>query len=260
MFGIDNRVPYTPRQLAELFHLVFLRALVGKGEDKARIALKGGCNLRFYFESVRYSEDIDFDVAGIPKDTLKNKKRLLRSPLILSPLKSKGIEIREVTAPKQTETTQRWKLGLIAAGSSMPLRTKVEFSRRNVIQGAEFASIGGEMLRPYALPSFLATHYTAHAAISQKIHALAERTEPQARDVFDLNLLFARSEAASLFLPEAEKRWLGTAIDHTLDISFDEYRSKVVAYLDPSQLDVYAGRPAWDAMQASVSSSLEALR
>ncbi|HKP61917.1 MAG TPA: nucleotidyl transferase AbiEii/AbiGii toxin family protein [Polyangiales bacterium] len=254
-------MPYTPRQLAELFHLVFLRALVGKGEDKARIALKGGCNLRFYFESVRYSEDIDFDVAGIPKDTLKNKvERLLRSPLIVSPLKSKGIAISEVTAPKQTETTQRWKLGLVATGSSVPLRTKVEFSRRNAIQGAAFASIGGDLLRPYALPPFLATHYTAHGAVSQKIHALAERAEPQARDVFDLNLLFARPEAASLVLLQAEKRWLGPAIDHTLDISFDEYRSKVVAYLDPSQLDVYAGRPAWDAMQGSVISSLEALR
>ena len=49
------------RQSIELFHLVFLRALVAKGEDKTLIALKGGCNLRFYFDSVRYSEDIDFD-------------------------------------------------------------------------------------------------------------------------------------------------------------------------------------------------------
>jgi len=47
------------RQRVELFHLVFLRALVAKGEDKALFCLKGGCNLRFYFESIRYSEDID---------------------------------------------------------------------------------------------------------------------------------------------------------------------------------------------------------
>jgi hypothetical protein len=56
MFGIDNRDTRTTRQAVETFHLVFLRALVAKGEHKALIALKGGCNLRFYFGSVRYSE------------------------------------------------------------------------------------------------------------------------------------------------------------------------------------------------------------
>ena len=51
---------WTVRQVVEMFHLVFLRALVAKGDDKALFALKGGCNLRFYFGSLRYSEDIDF--------------------------------------------------------------------------------------------------------------------------------------------------------------------------------------------------------
>jgi hypothetical protein len=34
------------RQSVEMFHLVFMRALLAKGEDKGLIALKGGCNLR----------------------------------------------------------------------------------------------------------------------------------------------------------------------------------------------------------------------
>lgn len=49
-------MPLTARQAVEFFHLVFLRALVSRGEDKALFALKGGCNLRFFFGSVRYSE------------------------------------------------------------------------------------------------------------------------------------------------------------------------------------------------------------
>ncbi|MEO8905276.1 MAG: nucleotidyl transferase AbiEii/AbiGii toxin family protein [Polyangiaceae bacterium] len=77
----------TARQSIEFFHLVFLRALVAKGEEKSLIALKGGCNLRFYFGSIRYSEDMDFDVSVIAKGTLKNKvDRLLKSPIVLSPL------------------------------------------------------------------------------------------------------------------------------------------------------------------------------
>jgi len=54
------------RQTIEMFHLVFLRALAAKGEDKSLFALKGGCNLRFFFQSVRYSEDIDIDASIDP--------------------------------------------------------------------------------------------------------------------------------------------------------------------------------------------------
>jgi hypothetical protein len=49
-------VAFSARQHVEFFHLVFLRALVARGEDKGLFALKGGSNLRFFFRSVRYSE------------------------------------------------------------------------------------------------------------------------------------------------------------------------------------------------------------
>jgi hypothetical protein len=42
-------------------------------------------------------------------------------------------------------------------------------------------------------------------------------------------------------------------------ISFDEYRSKVVAYLDPEQAELYSDRSIWDAMQEGVVARLEAL-
>jgi predicted nucleotidyltransferase component of viral defense system len=248
------------RQVVEVFHLVFLRALVAKGEDKSLIALKGGCNLRFFFGSVRYSEDIDFDVGVIAKTTLKNKvERLLRSPLVATPLKSQGIEIDDISATKQTETTQRWKVGL-RRGDAQPLRTKLEFSRRDAIQHAPFAAIDREVLRPYGLTPFLATHYATHAAILQKIHALAGRAEPQARDVFDLNLLLARPDAAKLALQGVQKQWLAAALERAIGISYDEYRSKVVAYLEPDQVELYEDASAWDAMQSAVVAQLEALQ
>lgn len=243
-----------------MFHLVFLRALVAKGEDKSRIALKGGCNLRFYFRSVRYSEDMDLDVSVIAKDTLKNKvERLLLSPAVRAPLRTRAIEIVETSAPKQTETTQRWKLGLRLEGGAT-IRTKVEFSRRDTIEGARYEAADREVLRPFALTPVLATHYATPAAIAQKIHALAARTEPQARDVFDLALLFARPEAADLTLDDARKAWLSAAIDHAMSISFDEYVSKVVAFLEPEQAVLYEQRGAWDAMQEEVVARLDALR
>jgi predicted nucleotidyltransferase component of viral defense system len=244
-----------------MFHLAFLRALVAKGENKSLIALKGGCNLRFYFGSVRYSEDMDFDVIVVARDTLKNKvDRLLQSPLIVSPLKTRGITLAEVSAPKQTETTQRWKVGLSVRGLDLPIRTKVEFSRRDSIRGAAFEDVNREVKQQYGFTQVLAMHYTTHAAIAQKIHALAARTEPQARDVFDLELLFARPESSDLKLTAAQKRWLPDAVEHALAISSDEFRSKVVAYLDAEQVAPYETRAAWDAMQQAVVDRLEALR
>jgi predicted nucleotidyltransferase component of viral defense system len=249
------------RQSTELFHLVFLRALVAKGEDKSLVALKGGCNLRFFFGSVRYSEDMDLDVVVIARETLKNKvERLLRSPAVTAPLKANGLTIVETSAPKQTETTQRWKLGLRREGEELSIRTKVEFSRRDAIEGAKFEAADREVLRPYGLTPVLAAHYTTGAAIRQKIHALAARAETQARDVFDLSLLLARADAAGLPLDAAAEKWLPEAIDHAMGLSFDEYASTVVAFLEPSHAELYRERAAWEAMQEDVVSRLEALR
>jgi predicted nucleotidyltransferase component of viral defense system len=254
-------MPLSARQGVEMFHLVFMRALLAKGEDKGLIALKGGCNLRFYFSSVRYSEDIDFDVVVIAKGTLKNKvERLLASPLVTAPLKAKGIRLADVSAPKQTDTTQRWKIGLDVEGVHSPLRTKVEFSRRDTLEGSAFEPVQRELLRPYGLTQVLATHYSAHFAIAQKIHALAARTETQARDVFDLDLLLARPETERLVLTEPQKQWLPEAIERAMAISFDDYRSKVVSYLDPDQAELYESKAAWNTMQDQVVARLEALQ
>lgn len=244
-----------------MFHLVFLRALAAKGEDKALFALKGGCNLRFFFGSVRYSEDIDIDVSVVAKGTLKNKiERLLRAPTVVGPLKTLSAEIVDISAPKQTDTTQRWKVGLRVEGVAVPLRTKIEFSRRKSLSDTAFEAVDREMLRPYALTPFLTTHYTLAGAIFQKIHALSDRSEPQARDVFDLNHLFARPDKRALELSIENERGLARAIDHAMGISFDEYSSQVVAFLDPGQRELFESRSSWDAMQTAVVDRLEALR
>src|SRR3954469_16882001 len=98
------------RHAVEHFHLLFLRQL-STGMDRMRFLVKGGCNLRFFFGSVRYSEDLDLDVLEMPRGTLKNKvDRLLEAPALALPLQAQGLAIENVSAPKQTDTTQRWKL------------------------------------------------------------------------------------------------------------------------------------------------------
>src|SRR3990167_8629599 len=91
----------------ELFHLLFLRQL-GEKLDKKLYALKGGCNLRFFCKSIRYSEDIDFDVAISSKTTLENKiNKILYSKNFKQILQAKEIDISQINPSKQTETTQR---------------------------------------------------------------------------------------------------------------------------------------------------------
>lgn len=250
----------TLRQGAEMFHLVFLRALAAKSADKALIALKGGCNLRFYFGSVRSSEDIDFDVVVIAKETLRKRiDKLLGSPLVVAPLRSRGITMLKTSTPKQTDTTQRWKVGLSIDGLAVPVRTKIEFSRRDAIEGAKFEATPRRTVRPYGLTPVLATHYGRSSAILQKIGALARRTEPQVRDVFDLGLLFAE-DAEDLDLGDEQRASLDVAIDRAMSLSFDEYVSKVVAYLDPEQAAPYEDPAAWEELLARVVARLEALR
>mgnify|MGYP001601104310 FL=1 len=48
---------YNSLQLREIFHLEFLRWL-GRKVKPDYYAIKGGTNLRFFFQSFRYSEDM----------------------------------------------------------------------------------------------------------------------------------------------------------------------------------------------------------
>jgi hypothetical protein len=115
------------------------------------------------------------------------------------------------------------------------------------------------VLRPYGLTQVLATHYSLAAAVQQKVQALASRREPQARDVFDLSLLFARADAEGVQLAGGAGLVTEAAVENAMGISFDEYTGKVIAFLDSRQAPIYQGRAAWDAMQGAVVARLEAL-
>lgn len=168
-------------QAVEFFHLQFARLLCA-GPDKDCFAIKGGCNLRFFFESVRYSEDIDLDVTDrVPVHTLKDRvSRILAGPALTLTLRNRGIQVGQISAPKQTETTQRWKVSLSMEGRSVPLPTKIEFSRRSTTEEAVLEPIAPSVVAEHQSMQFLAPHYPLAAALRQKVKALAREggTEP----------------------------------------------------------------------------------
>lgn len=247
---------WTERQAIELFHLVFV-AHLGRRVSKDLFVIKGGCNLRFYFKSIRRSEDIDFDIRTMAKATLAgNVNTILDSPALALELRAKAITIALVTSPKQTETTQRWKVHIrVNGGASLP--TKIEFSRRGLEADHPIAAVDAELLRDYALRPVLAQHYSAEVALRQKIMALSLRTETQARDIFDLKLLLDAG-AGRAALPPPVKAEVAPAIERAMTIGFDEFSGQVRAYLLPDYFEHY-GRKTWEALQAEVVGRLEEL-
>ncbi len=244
------------RQIVEQFHLLFLDQL-GQQLDKRLYVLKGGCNLRFFFQSIRYSEDIDIDVSTISKTTLANKiKKILTSTPFEQILQVRKIKIDSINPVKQTETTQRWKILLKYSDSALPIHTKIEFSRRGIDEGIELGIINKLLTQQYQLPPIFIPHYNANSALKQKFSALINRTETQARDVFDIYLLLQHATDMNDIISKLSDNDRQQAINNTLNISFEYYNSLVVSYLDPIYVKQYADATVWQNIQLSVIEKL----
>lgn len=250
------------RQTIEIFHILLTKALLA-GADKSLIVLKGGCNLRFFHHSNRYSEDIDFDVMTIAKETLRKRvEKAIASQGLKSALATHNITILSSSAPKQTETVQRWKIAIEFKGVSIP--TKMEFSRRGIDQKyVQFSPIDPSLLGQYAISTTLISHYNATSAIQQKILALAGRPETQARDIYDLDHLITRLPTAErekiLASINLDEKLLQQAIRCAEGVGFDQFRGQVVEYLEDEVHSFYLEAQNWDRLLARVIAVLESL-
>lgn len=247
------------RQTIEIFHLLFLRAF-GAQVDKALFALKGGCNLRFFLKSIRYSEDLDLDIQTMSVSTLRNcVSRLLEVQSFTQVLRAHGIEIARTSLPKQTQTTQRWKLTLRTTESGTEVPTKIEFSRGGLEGEKAVEPVDGGIIRAYRLYPVIVQHYSVHTAFAQKVSALALRKQVQARDVFDLKLLLDAGGAEQP-LPSSAAANLTPAIENTLAVDYDAFAGQVLAFLEPDYQEHYGSPRVWAELQQQVVDCLEALR
>jgi len=244
---------YTPFQSVELFHLIFLEQLTRK-LDRRLYALKGGCNLRFFLGSVRYSQDIDLDVKMVRAATLqKTVNNILEASAIGLSLRPHGIQIGNVSEAKQTETTQRWKIQLkIPTGSPFP--TKIEFSRRGLEEPIDFEPVDSSILRMYQQRPLFASHYGPVTAFKQKIRALSLRTETQARDIWDLFHLIQ-----AYGIKETDAAHVSKACANACTISFADFKDQVMVFLPPDMQRQY-DREIWDTIQLRVIDYLETLQ
>lgn len=162
------------RQTIEIFRLLFLRTF-GARVHKALFALKGGCNLRFFLKSIRYSEDMDLVIHTMSVGTLRNNvNRLLEAPSFAQALRAQGIEIVRTSFPKQTETTQRWRLTLRITESGAEIPTKFEFSRRGLGGEKAVEPVDAGIIRTYRLYPVIVQHYSVHSAFAGQVLAFLE--------------------------------------------------------------------------------------
>ena len=241
--------------LVEQFHLLFLAQLARRVKP-ALFVLKGGCNLRFFHRSVRYSEDMDLDLGEIGAGAFRDRVReTLASHPFAQILEARGIAIERVSEPKQTDTTQRWKLGLRVQGAGAPLPTRIECSRRGLEDGVALGSVDPTVARAYQLPPVMVSHYAVTAALRQKIRALAGRRETQARDVFDVHQLLA-SGATLLGRPDRDQELAELACANAMAVDFGAFKSQVLAYLEPAAQAQYDSPAVWDTVVLEVVDAL----
>jgi predicted nucleotidyltransferase component of viral defense system len=232
--------------------------VLGSRLDPARYVLKGGANLRYFFASERYSEDVDLELIPPVSWSMQNQvEAVFTSPALRSLLTITGLKLAEHTSPKQTETTHRWKVGIEAPGHSALIRSKVEFSSREVQGRYTLASLPRPIVEPYALRPPSVQHYDAAAATAQKVAALAGRTHAQARDVFDLELLLRHQP---LERGSVDPDLLEGAVERALEQDYAAFRDQVLPFLEAGAAELIATAGGWEQIQSFVADRLEAAR
>lgn len=248
--------------VAEAFHLAYLVVLASTAKPDTW-ALKGGGNLRFYFDSLRFSEDIDLDVHVSATQMRPRIDRAFESAALTKLLAAVGSTVEYLNPKERTATREKWTIGLRngTAGDAL-VYTQVEFSYREYDLG-DYIAIEAPKSSPAVshspIPAPVIGHYVPRGALVQKVSALSDRRHTQPRDVFDIDHLvrkFPSAPAKGIVEPAV----LESAIARVWDLTFELYLSKVVSFLEPSVRPMFDQPSAWTDIQLRVVDVLEDMR
>lgn len=245
-------------KLIEFLHLAFLQVLPTR-LPVAEYVVKGGANLRLFFDSRRRSQDIDLDYVGAAFWRAEERVDVvLASRAFTDLLRLQGVELVDLAKTEPTATTRRWKFAVQGGGAW--LNSKIEFSARGTTDPeVGFDIARSDVGRAAGLRAVRANHYLAPAATRQKIHVLAERMETEPRDVFDLDLLVS-SHPGAVSPGDVAPELAAKAVDAAFAIPFAAYQELVVDYLEDEFVEIYNRPEVWEEMVTRVAEFLEMLR
>ncbi|WP_018289524.1 hypothetical protein [Verrucomicrobium sp. 3C] len=102
------------------------------------------------------------------------------------------------------------------------------------------------------IPPLVVSHYIIDTAIEQNIRALARRSQPQARDVFDLDFLLIKRGRPL----EASSEWTAAAKQNLSSIRYSDFAANVLSFLDSSARPGFSSETAWERMRKHVEEGL----
>ncbi len=169
----------------ELMQTRILSALFKNVVNK-EIVVKGGFAMRLVASSVRATKDIDLQANN---GASSERVRQIVRGAVKELQKSAMLDNFSVTEPKQTDTTQRWKINGKIAGGETPVHLTIEVSRRgnidpNLIHGVHF-----EPSPVFGAPPVIVEALTPTAIAAGKFEALSSPMRESPRDVYDLYVL-----------------------------------------------------------------------
>lgn len=252
-------------ELVQGFHIAFLTALA-QSADIRDWALKGGGNMRFYYGSRRFSEDVDLDATPAAHTFTAKIERAFESRLLDQQLAAIGTRMTDAYAKDRTSTKERWNVKLAIPGTPVDqgvASTKIEISYRpypaipretvvETVAPAIMAAYGGRLVSPQM------TRYLPSSAVGQKIIALADRSETQPRDVYDLDHLW-KGHPTALDPNDIGTEVVKQARDRLLELTYAQYAERVGAFLDPVFAPIEGTESHWETLQATVLVKLEEL-
>ena len=179
---------------------------------------------------------MDLDVFGGGVDTLKkNGYKIIEDISFQRNLSVFGItalQVGDKDKAKHTDTVQRFKVNLKTV-SGVVLPTKIEFSQiQQVKKYVVQEKVDPTVSNVYNKIGFLCPHYSAEAAFLQKILAVAGRSETQARDLFDLDLIHSEFSINQVLIKaDLTTELLNLAITKADLITYDDFKGQVLEYI-----------------------------
>lgn len=232
---------------ARLLSAIFSRSV------RNQVVLKGGMAFRALFGSQRATKDID--LAQDPRQSLASLQRLMRQSIQAS---TQGfLTDIQVTEPKQTQTTARWKIhGKTALGTEIALT--VEVSRRGIPSGHIEAK---HYLPPDAAHTAAVEIdvYSPGALAAAKVFALADDNRVAPRDLYDLDLLVRMkvTPPAELLAAIGDPLHAVQRIWDKLEImTWPQFQSEVLPFL-PLEVGARLTEGDFDAMRLRVGEAVQ---
>lgn len=230
---------------ARLLGAIFSHSLRGE------VALKGGFAMRVMAGSTRYTKDID--LAASPAFPARAVQSCICKAV--GDLRNSGLVSNlSLTAPKQTDTTQRWKIqGTVG---SQEIHLTVEVSRRDRIDASDLKTANYQPMPGSGLGSVAVACVSLPSLAAAKVDCLANPVREAPRDIYDLFLLIKMDVVPS---PDALKAYGHGRLVQMRDMmwskiekmDYEEARAKLLGFL-PADKAVELTEAVWDEMRLVV--------